>query len=130
MESSQRPRESNAQRDVGLTKLEYERFLVHTRVVAKRILSKLAEESSNHGEKLLWKDVDLQMGVEAVAQVNAQLAKEGIYGVDDDKIRFRLRKAMTDLQRSSKKASAEATTASFPVPNDKDRPYDPIRDLS
>lgn len=40
------------------------------------------------------------MGVEAVAQVNAQLAKEGIYGVDDDKIRFRLRKAMTDLQRS------------------------------
>lgn len=48
----------------------------------------------------MWKDVDLQMGVEAVAQVNAQLAKEGIYGVDDDKIRFRLRKAMTDLQRS------------------------------
>ncbi|KAF1364396.1 hypothetical protein EJ07DRAFT_172395 [Lizonia empirigonia] len=129
MEPTQHPSGSNAQKDVGLSTPHYKRYLWITLAVAKSLVHKLAEQNPEHGEKLSWRDVTLVMEAEAIARVNTKLAQEGIDAVEEAKIRERLKKAIKDVQRSSKKISAEPTIASSSVLSHTDRPYDPIRDV-
>lgn len=70
-----------------------------TLAVAKRLV-KEAKEQSGREEKIRWRDVTLVMEAGAIAEVDAQLSKEGIDQVDKTAIRVRLKKAMRDVQRS------------------------------
>ncbi|KAF2023819.1 hypothetical protein EK21DRAFT_118416 [Setomelanomma holmii] len=107
---------------------QHRRFLAHTLAVAKRLV-KEAKDQAGHEGKTSWRDVTLAMEEEAIAEVDAKLSNEGINHVDKITIRDRLKKAMKDVQRSSKKGQADTATPSSSTPNDLERPYDPIRDI-
>ncbi|CAO2658137.1 Nn.00g073970.m01.CDS01 [Neocucurbitaria sp. VM-36] len=100
----------------------------HTLAVAKRLV-KEAKDHAGHEGKVSWRNVTLAMEEEAIAEMDAKLSNEGINHVDKNTIRDRLKKAMKDVQQSSKKGLADTATPPSSTLNDLERPYDPIRDI-